>query len=535
MNSQGTLDLTHENLAEHEEDEQLTPEAELELFSRRFMGIAENMGAMLQHTSVSVNVKERLDFSCAIVDAEGYLVANAPHIPVHLGSLGICVRSLMAHCDFQEGDTVVTNHPAYGGSHLPDITLVTPVFSREGKRMGFVVNRAHHAEIGGISPGSMPPGATSLAEEGVVIPPFHLAKGGKVNWTGIKDILKNAPYPTRALAENLADLNGALAANKKGVAELIALADQHGSPRVTQFMNLLKDHATLKTIEAIQDYPMETGVACEFLDDGTPLKVKITRQEAGYTIDFNGTGGVHQGNLNANPAIVHSVIMYVLRLLLKEDIPLNDGMLAPIKVLLPEGMLNPRFHDDPFKCPALVGGNVEVSQRLTDTLLKALGLQAASQGTMNNILFGNDRFGYYETLCGGCGAGPDFHGADAVHHHMTNTRITDPEILEHRYPVRLERFEIRNNSGGKGLYRGGDGVIREIRFLEKVELSLLTQRRKSGPYGMNGGGDGKPGSQRVIYPDGKETILESVSSTSIEKGSSLIIETPGGGAWGKAL
>ncbi len=492
MNGQGTLVLTRENLAgikeDADENEHLAPEAELELYSRRFMGIAENMGAMLQHTSVSVNVKERLDFSCAIVDAHGYLVANAPHIPVHLGSLGICVRSLISHCDFQEGDTVVTNHPAYGGSHLPDITLVTPVFSREGLRMGFVVNRAHHAEIGGISPGSMPPEATSLAEEGVVIPPFHLAKGGEVDWAGIEDILVNAPYPTRALAENLADLNGALAANRKGVAELCALADQHGAGKVTHFMDLLKEHARRKTIEAIENYPMQTGFARETLDDGTPLEVKITRQNQGYTIDFTGTGGVHPGNLNANPAIVHSVIMYVLRLLLKEDIPLNDGMLAPIKVILPEGMLNPRFPDNPFECPALVGGNVEVSQRLTDTLLKALGLQAASQGTMNNILFGNDRFGYYETLCGGCGAGPDFQGADAVHHHMTNTRITDPEIMEHRYPVRLERFEIRKHSGGKGLYRGGNGVIREIRFLEKVELSLLTQRRNSGPYGMNGGG-----------------------------------------------
>ncbi len=248
------------------------------------------------------------------------------------------------------------------------------------------------------------------------------------------------------------------------------------------------------TENTIEKYPLKEGFAEEFLDDGTPLKVKIRRYESGYLIDFTGSGAVHPGNLNANPAIVHSVVMYVLRLLLKDDIPLNDGMLSPIRIKLPEGLLNPPFPDDPNKCPALVGGNVEISQRLTDTLLKALKLQAASQGTMNNLLFGNESFGYYETICGGCGAGPGFAGADAVHHHMTNTRITDPEIMEHRYPVRLLRFEIRKDSGGKGKYNGGDGIIREILFLEKMELSLLMQRRKSGPYGMEGGKAGHIGS-----------------------------------------
>ncbi|MBT3750088.1 MAG: hydantoinase B/oxoprolinase family protein, partial [Bacteroidetes bacterium] len=383
-----------------------------------------------------------------------------------------------------------------------------------------------------ISPGSMPPGAKSLAEEGVVINPFYLMKAGKANWKGIEEILTRSPYPTRALAENLADLNGALAANRKGAAELLAMLDNYGIDKLRKFMRLLKEHATQKTIEAIHKYPVAHGYAREYLDDGTPLEVKIIRQEKTYLIDFTGTGGVHGGNLNANPAIVHSVIMYVLRLLLKEDIPLNDGMLEPIELILPEGMLNPPFPDDPFQCPALVGGNVEVSQRLTDTLLKALKLQAASQGTMNNVLFGNDHFGYYETICGGCGAGQDFEGADAVHHHMTNTRITDPEIMEHRYPVRLERFEIRRGSGGKGRKSGGDGVIREILFLEKVELSVLTQRRKSGPYGMDGGEDGKPGEQRIIRKNGIITPLGSVSSSSLMPGDRLIIETPGGGGYG---
>ena len=536
MNEQGTLVLSIDHTTVKNQVEKLTPEAELELFSRRFMSIAENMGAMLQHTSVSVNVKERLDFSCAVVDAHGYLVANAPHIPVHLGSLGICVRSLLREFDIQAGDTLVTNHPAYGGSHLPDITLVSPVHTPGGERIGFVVNRAHHAEIGGISPGSMPPGAKSMAEEGVVIHPFYLVKGGETDWKGMEEILTKSPFPTRAIDENLADLNAALAANRRGASELLALADRHGIRNLTKFMRLLKAHATRKTTDAIQNYPIKKGFARETLDDGTPLEVTITLQEeskGGFLIDFTGTGGVHPGNLNANPAIVHSVVMYVLRLLLKEDIPLNDGMLAPIKIILPEGLLNPPFPEDPFDCPALVGGNVEISQRLTDTLLKALKLQAASQGTMNNVLFGNDRFGYYETICGGCGAGPDFNGADAVHHHMTNTRITDPEIMEHRYPVRLERFEIRQDSGGKGQFNGGNGVVREIRFLEKVQLSLLTQRRKSGPYGMEEGGEGKPGKQKVVKANGETTVLESVSSTSIDPGDRLIIETPGGGAWGQ--
>ena len=530
LNGERTLVLSDEKRG-REEEEALAPEAELELFSRRFMGIAENMGAMLQHTSVSVNVKERLDFSCAIVDSNGYLVANAPHIPVHLGSLGICVRSLLKQFELLPGDTLVTNHPAFGGSHLPDITLVSPVYTQKRELLGFVVNRAHHAEIGGISPGSMPPNARSLAEEGVVINPFFLVKGGEVDWAGIKEILTQSRYPTRAVSENLADLNGALAANRKGAAELLALHDQYGTTKIRSFMELLKSHAARKTLEAMQTYPLQSGYAREYLDDGTPLEVKITRSSNGFHMDFTGTGGVHPGNLNANPAIVHSVIMYVLRLLLKEELPLNDGMLEPVEITLPEGLLNPPFPDDPYKCPALVGGNVEISQRLTDTLLKALELQAASQGTMNNVLFGNEHFGYYETICGGCGAGPGFKGADAVHHHMTNTRITDPEIMEHRYPVQLVKFQIRKGSGGKGAYRGGDGVTREIRFLEKVELSLLTQRRNSGPYGMKGGGDGQPGCQYVIRYDGVKTSLESVSTTFINPGDKLVIQTPGGGAW----
>lgn len=515
-------------------EQQMSREAELELYSRRFMGIAENMGAMLQHASVSVNVKERLDFSCAILDADGYLVANAPHIPVHLGSLGICVRRILEEFELLEGETIVTNHPAYGGSHLPDITLVSPVYSEEGMRIGFVVNRAHHAEIGGISPGSMPPDARSLAEEGVVIKPFYLAKRGEVDWLGMEKILTEAPYPTRNLAENLADLNGALAANVRGVGELRALATVHGAERVKEFMGKLKDYARQLTLQSIAAHPLNTASAVEMLDDGSRLEVCLQKASSGYHIDFTGSAPVHPGNLNANPAIVHSVIMYVLRLLLDREIPLNDGLLEAVEIKLPEGLLNPPFPDDPFKCPALVGGNVEISQRLTDTLLKALQMQAASQGTMNNVIFGNDSFGYYETICGGCGAGPAFHGADAVHHHMTNTRITDPEIMEHRYPVRLERFEIRTDSGGKGKFRGGEGIIREIRFLEPVELSLLTQRRNSGPYGMKGGEDGQPGRQILIRKNGDQESLAPICTARMNPGDRLLIETPGGGGYGRS-
>jgi 5-oxoprolinase (ATP-hydrolysing) len=282
----------------------------------------------------------------------------------------------------------------------------------------------------------------------------------------------------------------------------------------------------------LRAYPVDHGIATEFLDDGTPIKVGFNKKGEEYQFDFTGSGEVHPGNLNANPAIVHSVVMYVMRLLLEEEIPLNDGMLDPLLILLPPGLLNPPFPDDPRNCPAMVGGNVEVSQRLTDTLLKALELQAASQGTMNNLLFGNERFGYYETICGGCGAGPGFHGAHAVHHHMTNTRITDPEIMEHRYPVLLERFSIRSGSGGSGEFSGGNGVIREIRFLEKMELSLLTQRRTSGPFGLNGGNDGSPGSQEIIRTDGSIRSLAPIDSSGVRPGDCLVIQTPGGGGWG---
>ncbi len=508
-----------------------TRETELELFTNRFMAIAENMGALLQRTSLSVNIKERLDFSCALLDAHGRLVANAPHIPVHLGGLGVCVQTLLEHFEFEEGDTIVTNHPKYGGSHLPDVTVVTPVFYQK-KRFGFVVNRAHHSEIGGISPGSMPPNAKNLEEEGVVIFPFYLVKNGKVHWDEMRKILQNSTYPTRSVEENLADLNAALAANKNGSNALLSLIENHGKDTVQQYLDLLREHASKKMEATLKKFKNGVYSATEFLDDGSPIKVNITLKDGKCTFDFTGSSSVHPGNMNATRAIVNSVTIYVLRLLLSEPIPLNDGLLKPVSFILPEGLLNPNFDEDPKKCPAVVGGNVEISMRLTDTLLKAFGVSAASQGTMNNTLFGNKNFGYYETICGGCGAGNGFDGASAVHHHMTNTRITDPEVLEHRYPVRLEQFSIRKNSGGKGKWNGGDGVIREITFLEPVNLSVLSQRRKSGPFGINGGEAGSPGNQKVIRNNGEEIPLDSIQNINLETGDRFIIETPGGGGFG---
>ncbi len=505
---------------------------ELELFINRFTFIARNMGSLLQRTAMSVNIKERMDFSCALMSPEGELVVNAPHIPVHLGSLGVCVRKVRENIKMEPGDTVVTNHPAYGGSHLPDVTLITPVFSGNGQLAGYVVNRAHHAEIGGISPGSMPADATSLAEEGVVIPPTYLVKRGKVRWDEIKEMLQKAPFPTRALQVNMADMNAALAANRNGGEALKAMVREHGFGKVIKYMKLIRQHAAGRMRETLRKIPDGKYTSVEFLDDGTRLQVTFTVNGENCVIDFTGTDAVHSGNLNATEAIVNGVVVYVLRLLVDEPVPLNDGLFDPVKIILPECLLNPSFPGDPARSPAIVGGNVEVSQRLTDTLLKPFGIQACSQGTMNNVLFGDDTFSYYETICGGCGAGPGFDGASAVHHHMTNTRITDPEVMEYHYPVRLERFEIRTGSGGKGQFTGGDGVIREIRFLKDLRLSLLTQHRTVAPYGLEGGEPGAKGAQIILHEDGRKTALKSVDGAGVTAGDKLVIVTPGGGGYG---
>ncbi|MGH9380041.1 MAG: hydantoinase B/oxoprolinase family protein [Thermoanaerobaculia bacterium] len=507
---------------------------ELELFTHRFEVLCEQMGDMLRRIAVSVNVKERLDFSCALLDPRGELVANAPHIPVHLGALGLCVRHVAAALPLGPGDVAVTNHPAHGGSHLPDVTVVAPVFERQdgGALLGYVANRAHHAELGGSRPGSMPPDARSLAEEGVVLEPLLLVRGGEARWPELRRRLEEAPYPSRAVEENLADLAAATAAVSQGTATLRDLAAAHGADRVAHYMAALTAEAERRMRLALARLPAGTRQAEERLDDGTPLRVAIRRHGEELEIDFCGSGPVHPGNLNATPAVVRSCVLYVLRLLLDEPLPLNEGLLRPVTLHLPEGILNPPFPEDPRDAPAVVGGNVETSQRLVDTLLKALELAACSQGTMNNVLFGTDRFAYYETVAGGAGAGPGFPGASAVHTHMTNTAITDPELLEHRYPVRLERFAIRRGSGGLGRWTGGDGVVREYRFLAPMEISLLTQHRREGPYGLAGGRPGAPGRQVLIRADGREEVLLSVDGRRAEPGDRLLLETPGGGGWG---
>jgi 5-oxoprolinase (ATP-hydrolysing) len=513
------------------------PEAvQLELFTHRFAAVARQMGEMLRRTAVSTNVKERLDFSCGLLDAAGVLVVNAPHIPVHLGALGLCVRTLQRSIAMDAGDVVVTNHPAFGGSHLPDVTVVTPVYEKEedgGALLGHVASRAHHAEIGGSRPGSMPPGARRLSEEGIVIPPTYLARRGEPRWEEMRRLLLSGPYPTRAVEENLADLRAAAAANHRGAEVLRALAREHGRETVKRYMEALAERAKDRLEAALGRLPDGRYDAVETLDDGAPIAVSIAVEGRRAKVDFTGSAGVHPGNLNAPPAVVRSAVLYVLRLLIAEPLPLNEGLLFPVEIAVPPGMLNPPFPEDPADCPAVVGGNVETSQRLVDTLLKALRLAAGSQGTMNNLLFGNRRFGFYETVCGGAGAGPGFHGASAVHTHMTNTRITDPEVLEHRYPVRLERFAIRAGSGGAGRWHGGDGTVRELTFLEPMSLSLLTQHRVERPYGMAGGEPGQPGRQRLVRASGETVELASIDGCEVAPGDRLILETPGGGGWGE--
>lgn len=529
------LDANHHALLTSESDVKANQRhdeaASIELYSNRFTAIAQDMGALLQRTSFSVNVKERLDFSCAVMDAEGYLIVNAPHIPVHLGSMGVCVREVAKVVNMKEGDVIITNHPAFGGSHLPDVTLIKPVFVQK-KLIGYVANRAHHAEIGGKKPGSMPANARYLQEEGVIISPTWLVKNGQACWDEIKSIFLNAHYPTRLIEENLADLNGALASVNLGEAALQELCVSYRSGEVKRHMMLLKHYAAQLLSQKLKSSKTNFA-AIEYLDDGSTLSVKLSARNGKLFIDFTGSAKQHVGNLNATKAIVQSVVLYCLRMWVNQPIAMNEGLLEHVKIILPQGLLNPDFSIAEELLPAVVGGNTEISQRLTDTILKALKLCACSQGTMNNVLFGNEKFGYYETIGGGAGAGNGFDGADAVHTHMTNTRITDPEILELRYPVRLDSFSVRRNSGGKGKWSGGNGIIRAITFKETIELNLLTQHRQQKPYGINGGQPGKPGRQYILKKDKEVIHLKGVDSISVESGDTLIIETPGGGGWGK--
>jgi 5-oxoprolinase (ATP-hydrolysing) len=550
-----------------------------QLFANRFEGIVREMGEQLRRTAVSVNVKERLDYSCALLDPAGELVVNAPHIPVHLGAMGVCVRAVAAHVDLAPGDVVVTNHPGFGGSHLPDLTVITPVHSADGTRLGYVASRAHHAEIGGTRPGSMPPDATTLEEEGVVIPPTFLIERGVARWERVTAMLTDARYPSRAVDDNLADLRAQVAANHRARTLLVQLAASAGVDTIAAQMAAIMSRSERSMRAALHRMPEGRYTATEFLDDGSPIAVAIEITSGSVTFDFTGTADVHPGNLNATRAIVRSAILYLSRLLVDEPLPLNEGLLRPVRVILPRCLLDPGFASagspvvasaesssppantppangetffpasganrvepsvsgtvsrrDPTGLPAVVGGNTEVSQRLVDTMIRALGIAACGQGTMNNILWGTDRFGYYETIAGGEGATEGHHGANAVHTHMTNTRITDVEVLEARFPVRIDRFAVRRGSGGVGRWRGGDGVVREFTFLAPMSVSVLTQHRTAGPFGVAGGGPGLPGAQEVVRADGATVRLASVDGCEVLPGDRLRVETPGGGGWGK--
>ncbi|HVA48978.1 MAG TPA: hydantoinase B/oxoprolinase family protein [Pirellulales bacterium] len=510
----------------------------LEVFNNQFAGIAEQMGITLRNTASSVNVKERLDFSCAIFTAAGDLVVNAPHIPVHLGAMSETIKRLLD--DFpgmQSGDVFVTNNPYRGGSHLPDVTVVTPVFTTDGdsgRLVFFTASRAHHAEIGGIRPGSLPPFSRNLAEEGVLIRGMKLVERGQSRLDNLKSLLLSGAYPTRNVADNLADIEAQVAANHRGSGDLRRLVQRYRLPVVLAYMGHIQAASERKMRSALARLGDGEYQFVDHLDDGSPIVAKITVRGDAATIDFTGTGAVLPGNLNANRAIVTAAVMYCLRAMIGEEIPLNQGVLAPVEIVVPECLLNPPEGPSPETSAAVVGGNVETSQRVVDVLLGALQLAAASQGTMNNVVFGDATFGYYETICGGAGATADADGADAVHTHMTNTRLTDPEVIEHRYPVRAREFSIRRGSGGAGRKRGGDGIVRKLEFLRPLEVSIVSQRRGPyPPYGLFGGEPGAVGRNSLQRADGTIEDLGSQVQFTAMPGDVLTIETPGGGGYGE--
>jgi 5-oxoprolinase (ATP-hydrolysing) len=514
----------------------------LEIFNNLLASVATQMGVTLRNTASSVNVKERLDFSCAIFTPDGRLVANAPHVPVHLGAMEETVRqAIAANPDLQPGDVIATNDPYAGGSHLPDVTIVTPVHDAAGELLFFTASRAHHAEIGGMVPGSMPPLSKNLAEEGVLIRNLKIVATGESRFEELRRVLLSGPFPTRAVETNLADVAAQVAANRQGANDLLALVGRFTWPVVRDYMNHIQDAAEKKVRLALRILAVGPHSFTDYLEtiDGASVPVSVRFMLHGAdctpaaTIDFTGTGPAVAGNLNANRAIVTAAVIYTLRLLVDEDIPLNHGVLRPIEIILPHCLLNPEPGPTPETTPAMAGGNVETSQRIVDVLLGALGIAAASQGTMNNVIFGDESFGYYETICGGSGATADGPGASAVQVHMTNTRLTDPEILERRYPLRVLEFSIRRGSGGAGQHRGGDGARRRIEFLRPLTLSLLTQRRgPRPPYGAAGGEPGAPGKNLLLRADGSVVELRGIAQVNVNAGDVLIVETPGGGGFG---
>jgi 5-oxoprolinase (ATP-hydrolysing) len=502
----------------------------LELFNNLFMNVAEQTGAVLRNTSMSVNIKERLDFSCAIFDADGGLVANAPHVPVHLGAMGESVVTVLRlrGKTLKPGDVVALNNPYNGGTHLPDVTVITPVFDADGAAIRFFVgSRGHHADIGGITPGSTPPGSRTLEEEGVVIDDFLLVDGGHFREAEFRALLAGAKYPARSPDVNVADIKAQVAANEKGVQELQRVVSQFGWDTVRAYMRHVMDNAE-ESVRRVLDR-IGNGSFVYTMDNGKKLRVAISvdRASRSAVVDFTGTGKQDGENFNSPPAVTRAAVLYVFRCLVGDDIPLNDGCLKPIKLIIPPGTFL-----SPEPGAAVVAGNTEVSQATCNALFGALGAIACSQATMNNFIFGDAYRQYYETICGGTGAGAGFDGTSAIHSHMTNTRMTDPEVLELRYPVRLEHFGIRRGSGGDGKWHGGDGSVRRIRFLEAMTAVIVASRRNVAPFGLEGGEDGAAGRQWVERASGTHEVLTGTDSAELAPGDAFVIETPGGGGYG---
>ena len=502
----------------------------LEIFNNLFMNIAEQMGTVLENTAASVNIKERLDFSCAIFTPEGELVANAPHIPVHLGSMSESIKTIIREnaISMKSGDAFLMNAPYNGGTHLPDITLIKPVYDENNSQVIFyVANRGHHADIGGMTPGSAPANSIHVDEEGVLIDNFKLVSSGKFLESEIHQLLSSGPYPSRNIKQNIADLKAQVAAAEKGAKELLIIIERYSLDVVHAYMQHVQDNAE-ESVRRILDVLEDTSFTYK-MDDGHQVSVaiKVDKINRCATIDFTGTSSQHPGNYNAPIAICYAAVLYVFRCLIDDDIPLNNGCFKPLNIIVPEkNMINPVYP------AAVVAGNVETSQYIVDALFGALGKMAASQGTMNNYIWGNDRIQNYETICGGSGASAHQNGCSAVQTHMTNTRLTDPEVLEWRFPVRLETFKIRKNSGGKGKHKGGEGVERQMRFLEPMTVNMIAGHRIQPPYGMAGGGPGAIGENYVVHSDQKITNIGTKGQVEVKKNDIFILKTPGGGGYG---
>jgi 5-oxoprolinase (ATP-hydrolysing) len=503
----------------------------LEIFNNLFMSIAEQMGVTLQNTAYSVNIKERLDFSCAVFDGEGALVANAPHMPVHLGSMDRSVETIIRlnQDRVKPGDVYALNAPYNGGTHLPDITVCTPVFDEKGQNILFwVASRGHHADVGGVAPGSMSPRATNIHEEGIYIDNFKLVEKGKFREKALYELLASGDWPARNPLQNVNDLKAQIAANEKGVAELKRMVDLFGLSTVEAYMGHVQDNAA-ESVRRVLDRLSDSEFALE-LDQGSTIRVRISvdNQKREATVDFTGTSPQRDDNFNAPEPVTRAAVLYVFRVMVEDEIPMNAGCLRPIRIVVPEGsMLSPKYP------AAVVAGNVEVSQNVTDCLFGALHALGSAQGTMNNLTFGNQRHQYYETICSGAPAGPGFNGASAVHVHMTNSRLTDPEVLESRFPVVLEDFHVRRGSGGKGRWKAGDGTLRRIRFREPMELAILSGRRRVAGFGVDGGEPGELGVNRVRRADGTWETLQGCDQTSLQEGEAVEIVTPTGGGWGE--